>query len=441
MPHPQQKLTLTAALTLLIVGQTCATVYGASSTVNGDFHNDNVGLYSGDDGVLSTSGKPYWNPIGPSINDLFTEDYGVSTVDYTLVNLNGFGYAVNPSHLMYHDFQSSGFEFRLSNLMPGEQYDVALYFEGINNYSGAQINVTHDSGTASKTQTNSSGGTLPGLDQQEYLLFTGLEPFNAGVDGYALDIQYAIGAGSLPGLAGFQLRGELEVEENDWGIINLDFETLETTGGGVPTVAGDWNGDHSEIVTGTTLGITPHSGQRMLQFHGTTPTGGSSASNSSEVWQLMDVSHLATEIAAGQVSVDLQYFANRVAGDSQTDTLFQAVVQAHTGSLADFPFNIGSFLDVEFTNFFSDSDVNTWEQVSTTMTLPVGTEYLALKVAANEDVMVDAQLEYDGHFADGVCVQLNVVPEPTTVLLTLSGALLILGRRHRDTISNKKGIQ
>ena len=419
------RLILVAVLAL--VWPMNVTTQAAVSVVNGDFHNDNVGLYWGDDGVLSTPGNPFWNPIGVSTNDLLTENYGVSVVDYTLVNLAGFGFAGAPTHLMFDDYQTNGFEYRLSDLTAGEQYDLALYFEGFNNRVGAAIDVTHDNGIASQTQTTSSVEVLPGSSGQEYLLFSGLEPFFAGVDGYALDIEYIAGAGNLPGLSGFQLRGEMDVAPRPCDVFNPDFETVEPTSGGLPTAIGDWQGDVSQIVTGTTLGITPHNGQRMLQFEGTTFTG--AGSNSSQVWQLVDVSHLAAQVAAGQVQVDLEFYANRVAGDAQTDTLFQAVLQAHGGPFSDFPFDIGNFLDIQGTNLLTDSDPDTWELVSASMVLPARTEYVALSVNANENVSDDAQFEYDGHFADSVCLKLQVIPAPGSALLMLLGLVGVAALR------------
>lgn len=212
---------------------------------------------------------------------------------------------------------------------------------------------------------------------------------------------------------------------------NHDFERNEITSGGPPNSALDWAGDLSHI-TGATLGITPHSGQRMLQFDGTTATGGSANTIGSEVWQLVDVTHLAADIAAGKVFADFNYYANRVEDVPDAlptiDTLFSSRIQAHTGAPTNFPANLTSPLATSNSQLISDNDADTWQRTSTTLQLPAGTTYLAVRMAAVENVVNDSVNEFAGHFADSACVHLRVIPEPATTILVMVALGVMLGR-------------
>ncbi|MEM8945377.1 MAG: choice-of-anchor R domain-containing protein [Planctomycetota bacterium] len=213
---------------------------------------------------------------------------------------------------------------------------------------------------------------------------------------------------------------------------NHSFESSEFTAGGPPNGFLDWAGDASHI-TGPALGITPHSGQRMLQFDGTTPLGGSPGTVGSEVWQLVDVSHLSTQISAGNVFADFEYYANRVAeepdGQSVVDTLFSARIQANAGSAAAFPSNVNNFLSLSTSNLISDNDEQSWQRLSTSMQVPAGTTFLAVRVAAVENVTNDGTNEFAGHFADSACVNIRVVPEPATFYLLGATLAVLLTRR------------
>lgn len=215
---------------------------------------------------------------------------------------------------------------------------------------------------------------------------------------------------------------------------NHGFENPEFTGGGPPSGFLDWSGDASHI-TGPALGITPHSGQRMLQFDGTTPLGGSLARVGSEVWQLVDVSHLSTQIAAGNVFADFEYYANRVFEEPDAlpmvDTRFSARIQANAGSPANFPSNVNNFLSLSTTNLLSDNDEQSWQRLSASMQVPSGTTFLAVRVAAVENVFNDGANEFAGHFADSACVNIRVIPEPATICLFAVSCCFLATRRAR----------
>lgn len=175
--------------------------------------------------------------------------------------------------------------------------------------------------------------------------------------------------------------------------------------GGLPTVIGQWRGD-SVYAVGLDQGITPHASSQMLRFVYGGPSP--SALISSQAWQLVDVSALATEIDLSKIQVDASAWFNRVTGDAETDTRFDLRVHAFSGSPASFP------TDYPSPTVKGDSVLTTgnlWQQVSVTDTLPVGTRYLAVEIYSYEDIQNDVtDPEFDGHYADDLSLVLTQLP-------------------------------
>jgi hypothetical protein len=208
---------------------------------------------------------------------------------------------------------------------------------------------------------------------------------------------------------------------------NPGFETTETTQGGWPSTYGDWKGDHSAIVS-TTSGINPFEGSQMLQFMGTSSTDHGS-STTCQIYQIVDVGSFADLIASGQGLASASAYFNRVAGDSQTDTLFGIAILACTGEPSTFA-SQKTTAPVAGLNFVTDDNPNTWELASVQMLLPTNTDFIAVGIYMNEDIYNDTfEPEFDGHFADIVSV--TIVPEPATTLL-LSIGICLIRRKLRD---------
>ncbi len=217
-------------------------------------------------------------------------------------------------------------------------------------------------------------------------------------------------------------------------ITNPGFETEESISifeaPGVPLTFGDWGGDLSKIVLSEN-GITPRDGVRMLRFD----AAGSTADpilSSCDVHQLIDVSAFSVAITAGLATANASVWYNRVEGDDQTDTRFKLTIYALTGSPASYKTQLinGSWLDSSTGALNTDGNVETWEQANTSLLLPVGTDFLGLRIMALENIHNDGvEPEFDGHYADSTYLDIYVIPEPTALALLLLGGLALLSRR------------
>jgi len=210
----------------------------------------------------------------------------------------------------------------------------------------------------------------------------------------------------------------IAVGQIDPGLVDGGFEDPASVHVSGDYGVGYWKGDPAASVQAQN-GITPFSGDRMLQFqdidHGQLNT----------VWPLVDMTPYASVIADGQQTCEATARLNRIAGDATTRWGFQLAVYAYDGSPSECP---GVPLVTEYTHLDSDSDPGTWESLTTTISsLPSATTYLAVGVFATRNV--ENNYEFAGHYADAVT--LNVTPEPGALSLLALGASALLRRdRH-----------
>lgn len=196
-------------------------------------------------------------------------------------------------------------------------------------------------------------------------------------------------------------------------LVNNGFETQVPILSGPPSTTGVWSGDPATIVQAENA-ITPAEGTRMLRFDGTYP-GYAINGYTSGVFQLVDLSPMSAQIAAGTATAELSALFNRVAFDG-TDRTFMLQIAAYAGSPSSFPSQYGSGgLANSTVTFVSDADVSTWEQLATSLVLPVNADFLAVQVTGIEDYDNAPPNEFNGNYADAV--SLTVVPEPSTLAL------------------------
>ena len=167
-------------------------------TVNGDIEGGSSdATYSGDDGVLSSSGGTTWNSIPhfvdtPNLLDEFGNATGIG------VTWSGFDFGPATDPLSGNDLQDSGTfgeGFDITGLQSGLTFDLAIY--AMRNAGGC---VTDASGTMCGFWTSGPTYALPGVEGQDYALFTDLVPFDLG--GGVMGIRLGGFDGSV---TGFQL--------------------------------------------------------------------------------------------------------------------------------------------------------------------------------------------------------------------------------------------
>jgi len=174
---------------------------------------------------------------------------------------------------------------------------------------------------------------------------------------------------------------------------------------------GDGNGRGSEVARGWTAenavvvsaspGIEVCTRDRMLQFLATSPDG-PSADTFSEVVQLIPLDNYVID---GR-TVRARMLVNRL--DQNVDTEFVLSLRAMAGDPADYSREErDNHLALNFFRYSSDFAQASWEAVQATLAIPSGTEYLAVEIAASENVTNEtSSAEFAGHFADHVEVAL-----------------------------------
>ena len=159
-------------------------------------------------------------------------------------------------------------------------------------------------------------------------------------------------------------------------------------------IARGWDAENAAIVT-ESPGIEVCSAGRMLQFIATSPDG-PSADTFSEVVQLIPL----TDYVIDGRTVRAQMLVNRL--DQNIDREFILSLRAMAGDPADYSrTERDNYLALNFFRFYADFDQTTWETVRAELNLPDGTDYLALEIAASEDLFNETnEPEFAGHFAD-----------------------------------------
>lgn len=176
---------------------------------------------------------------------------------------------------------------------------------------------------------------------------------------------------------------------------------------------GSWAVGDLFSTVGSSNGITPLDGSRMLQF-------GEGGGGSNDLYQLVDVSAYASQIDNGLVSADLSVFLNT----TNSATLGLRLIA--------WDFLATSFSGVQVlagntSSFTTDSNLSTWQQTSiTNVVIPTNVRLLAIGL---HDVNGDGIRAY----ADNASLSLNIqsVPEPSTAVLLSIGLLGVVVRRKK----------
>ncbi len=192
-------------------------------------------------------------------------------------------------------------------------------------------------------------------------------------------------------------------------LLNPSFEE-SVTARVLPSAPGAWGGDYVESVAVPT-GFPTVDGARVLRFVATGPTTSSTNTVASEVFQLVDLTHLAGDIDAGRIRIDGEVLFGRVDAPS-VDRLFGIQLLAFDGPPDQFAtkFAAGAWLG----RVRIDRTVTaaaTWQGAAGSLTLPANTRYVALHLFAMEDVVNDGvgTPEFAGHYAEAAVLRVRTV--------------------------------
>ena len=207
-----------------------------------------------------------------------------------------------------------------------------------------------------------------------------------------------------------------------------------------PTITNNWIGDIAAIaISPDTNGIIPFEGEGMLRFKGSSGTDSNRFFMDSDVFQLIDVTPFRSTLDAG-AAISATGVFNRVVGDTQTDTQFNISLLAYAGAPYSFPNQFRSHQALAQTSVELESDANiaTWERLSAKLSIPKETDFVALRITASENVFNDLSgIEFDGHYADAVELNIGQVPEPLTILGTAAALGFGFCLRRRSSSSTR----
>lgn len=205
--------------------------------------------------------------------------------------------------------------------------------------------------------------------------------------------------------------------------------------------------DPAEIIAGPTDGVTPRSGNQMLRFKGVDYSGRQNGSDS-DIYYVVDLADYATSLAdpANQdpnnlPSVSISAFFNTGTagiGITPSPSYFVGV-----GALADNedPFSDIRALDASgylayehnYTGMADDGTPGTWQESTTTMELPAGTEFLALRLATHLSSRQATTYEIPSTYADDLSVSIILPggftpnPEPPNTVPASGSTIMFFG--------------
>ncbi|GJQ28046.1 MAG: hypothetical protein HBSAPP02_30780 [Phycisphaerae bacterium] len=194
---------------------------------------------------------------------------------------------------------------------------------------------------------------------------------------------------------------------SDWSFEN-GIDPLPSLGAvvGPPFSSGFWGAERGGEVTAE-RGVTPFHLQHMLYME---DEGGVVT----QAFQAVDVSSFATLIDSGGAVADLSAWVNTyLSGQIFWPALFYF----------DGPNGWGS--PINSTNWLYDVDPNaeTWQLISATDPIPVGTRWIVVQVGYRNAELPDNERAYVD------AVEFNIIPEPATLTLLAAGLMAGLRRR------------
>jgi hypothetical protein len=178
------------------------------------------------------------------------------------------------------------------------------------------------------------------------------------------------------------------------------------------TYQGIWGVENATIVTAEN-GVTPIQGVQMLHMDNT--------GSYTQGFQVTDVTSYAALIDSGNAVVNMSAQFN-----------VDKAVPAALGVLgvSFFTGNTYGTLTTYFTNSLTlDNSNNTWELISGSSAIPVGTRWLVSQVAYQDATLLGIDGVYHPGYVDAADMTITQVPEPATLGLLILGGLAMRCKR------------
>lgn len=185
--------------------------------------------------------------------------------------------------------------------------------------------------------------------------------------------------------------------------------TVHTQINNAPFLTGVWGSENGGNVTGPVNGVSPASGARM---HRQNLTGGSAT----QTWQRVNVSAYSTAINAGNATVNASALFNASSGLPAPSGAIRVFFHDATNALLSPPSAAAGLTLVAHPGVWQSASVSV-------VSVPVNTHSIRLELAYGTASMTTGPFTSLPTFFDDAMLQLDVVPEPSSLAL---GAVAIV---------------
>jgi hypothetical protein len=186
---------------------------------------------------------------------------------------------------------------------------------------------------------------------------------------------------------------------------------------GAPFTTGVWGGENCGNVTGPVNGVSP---ANLVRMHQQNNAGGIATQS----WQLVNVSAYSTDINAGNATVNASSLFNASSG-----------LPAALGSVALSFFNGANTQlppPVVSAGATPDSNPATWQSFGVSnIPVPPTTQFIRLQLAYSNASLQTSNGNSLPAFLDDAVLQLDIVPEPSSLALGFAGLVGVLRLRKR----------